>query len=127
MRIRHRTWMLAVLAAAACDAGPYEPDGPFLGLQAETYLTSALDIMENNSIRKHEIEWPAFREIALDSAYQAAAIDPVLCRPRVAPGLKGNSEPHRSACNGHSAQAVRGLAVAASSHRWPSSPGHRMW
>jgi len=94
MRMRHRIWIVAVLAAAACDAGPYEPDGPFLGLQAELYLTAALDIMENNSIRKYEIEWPAFREIALDSAYQAAAIDPVDTYPMIVDALERIGDQH---------------------------------
>lgn len=94
MRIRHRTWIVAVLAAAACDAGPYEPDGPFLGLQAELYLTAALDIMESNSIRKYEIEWPAFREIALDAAYQATAVYPVDTYPMIVDALERIGDNH---------------------------------
>lgn len=86
--------MVAVLAAAACDAGPYEPDGPFLGLQAEVYLTAALDIMENNSIRKYEIEWPAFRQVALDAAYQAAAVDPVDTYPMIVDALERIGDGH---------------------------------
>ncbi|NNF13498.1 MAG: peptidase S41 [Gemmatimonadetes bacterium] len=55
-------WMILLCAGAACtDAGPSEPDDS-IGLQAHVYISSALDIMEFNSVRRYEIDWTAFRE-----------------------------------------------------------------
>lgn len=55
-------WVMAWLAAAACtDAGPAEPDGS-MSLVAHAYLEDALDVMESSSVRRHEIDWPVFRE-----------------------------------------------------------------
>lgn len=60
--------MVAVLSATACaDAGPAEPDGS-MSLVAHVYLNDALDIMEFNSVRRYEIDWPVFREETLASA-----------------------------------------------------------
>ena len=56
------TWLLAALMASGCtDAGPAEPDGS-LSLVAHTYLDGALTVMELNSVRRYEIDWPVFRE-----------------------------------------------------------------
>jgi carboxyl-terminal processing protease len=70
MRRRAPLWAtIGVVAAGCSDANLAEPEG--LGLQAAEYLNYALDVMELNSIKKHEIDWPAFRETALEDAGNA--------------------------------------------------------
>ena len=72
-RSRHLLWIGTALVAAACDVGPSEPSSPVLGPVAALYLSSALDVMEFSSIRKHEIDWIAFRETARVEADAAGA------------------------------------------------------
>lgn len=50
---------------------PDGPSGPQLSIVAEAYLTNALDVMETHSVRRLEIDWPAFRATTLDEAYGA--------------------------------------------------------
>ena len=53
--------MLVFGLASCTDAGPAEPDGA-MSLVAHNYLSSALLIMELNSVRRYEIDWEVFRE-----------------------------------------------------------------
>lgn len=68
-----RRVLLSVLAAGASagcsDANPSEPEG--LGIEAASYLGAALDVMEFNSIKRHEIDWVQFRTIAISDAGNA--------------------------------------------------------
>lgn len=50
---------LLVVALAACEVAPSEPEG--LGPQAGFYLDFALDLMEDNSIRRYEVDWATLR------------------------------------------------------------------
>ncbi|MDX1646239.1 MAG: S41 family peptidase [Longimicrobiales bacterium] len=62
MARRHWRWLVLVFGLASCtDAGPAEPDGA-MSLVAHNYLSSALLIMELNSVRRYEIDWEVFRE-----------------------------------------------------------------
>lgn len=66
----------AALALAGCGDGgpsapspnPQPPTGPRLSAVAEAYLADALDLMEEHSIRRLEIDWPSFRETTLEEA-----------------------------------------------------------
>ena len=66
--------VLATWVVAACaDVGPAEPGGnlaPFV----ELYFSGALDIMQDNSVKKHETEWVAFREAAFSDANGARTL-----------------------------------------------------
>ncbi len=85
----------AMLVLSACaDAGPSEPDGPFLGLQAELYLNAALDIMETNSVRKYEIDWADFRAQARSEAEMAVAVDPADTYPVIEAALERIGDNH---------------------------------
>lgn len=56
--------LLIALAAAACTGEPITnppPQGE-ISPEARAYLDSALNIMQSHSLRRHAIEWPAFRE-----------------------------------------------------------------
>jgi carboxyl-terminal processing protease len=95
MKHRHRAWILVALSVAACDPGPAEPvEGPFLGAQAEVYLDAALDVMEFNSIRRYEIDWPAFREAARADAEQAGAVAPSDTYPAIEAALERIGDNH---------------------------------
>jgi len=95
MKYRHRAWFLVALSVAACDPGPAEPvEGPFLGAQAEVYLDAALDVMEFNSIRRYEIDWPAFREAARADAEQAGAVAPSDTYPAIEAALERIGDNH---------------------------------
>lgn len=73
-----RSWIaaLVVLVTAACtDAGPAEPDGS-MSLASRAYLDTALMVMELNSVRRHEIDWPSFRaETFADAAGAQTTFD----------------------------------------------------
>ena len=70
MRLRRSPCVLATLAAVACsDANLSEPQG--FSPQASAYLDFALDVMEFNSIKKAEIDWPAFRDVTIEDAGNA--------------------------------------------------------
>ena len=60
-----------VLTATACDAGLSEPEET-LAPSAALYLEAALDIMEFNSVRMFEIDWPTFREQTIADAGTAS-------------------------------------------------------
>lgn len=94
MNARHFTWLAAVLTLAACDAVPSEPTAPFLGVNAELYLDDALDIMEFNSIKKNEIDWPTFRAAAKTDAENAAAVDPADTYPAIIAALERIGDNH---------------------------------
>lgn len=71
MSQRRFTWMMAAVVAAGCvDAGPADPSQD-IALFAEVFLNSALDVMEFNSVRRFEIDWPAFRAEAREDALGA--------------------------------------------------------
>jgi len=76
MRQRHFVLALAAVAAAACgDVGPVQPDGRISPV-AELYLVAALDVMENNSLKKYEIDWVGFRQSAfIDAAGAVSTFD----------------------------------------------------
>lgn len=58
---RSRVWLMVAVVGWACtDAGPAEPDGS-MSLAARAYLDTALAVMELNSVRRHDIDWPSFR------------------------------------------------------------------
>lgn len=68
MRRKYFTLALTAWAVAACgDVGPAEPDGS-LSPVADIYLAAAVDVMQDNSLRKYEIDWVAFREAAFIDA-----------------------------------------------------------
>ena len=73
MRLKALPWAFATLAAVACsDANLSEPQG--MSPQADAYLNFALDIMEFNSIKKGEIDWPTFRDTAIQEAGNARVL-----------------------------------------------------
>jgi C-terminal processing protease CtpA/Prc len=93
---------VAVLAAAACsDANLAEPEG--LGLQAARYVGFALDVMEARSIRRHEIDWPAFRAQTFADAGNARTFEATYDAIRAAVARLGDN---------HSAFLVPSAAVA---------------
>jgi len=67
---RRFIWVLVAVAIAGCDVGPAEPSGE-IALFAEVFLDDALDVMEFNSVRKYEIDWPSFRAEAKADAMGA--------------------------------------------------------
>lgn len=74
MSRRTIAWLMAALAAAACnDPGPAEPDGSMSPV-ARVYLEGALDVMESRSVRRHAIDWVVFREETFADA--AGAVTP---------------------------------------------------
>lgn len=71
---RRFAWVLVAMCAGACtDAGPAEPEGS-LSAFARIYLDSAVTVMELNSVKRYEIDWPAFREQTLADAAGAQTI-----------------------------------------------------
>lgn len=61
---RHVTVALAALViATGCTAGPSAP-GSAMSPEARAYLTAALDVMEENSLHKRELDWREMRENA---------------------------------------------------------------
>jgi len=70
MHIWRRLLMSAgtVLVVAACaEVGPSEPEYAMDPL-AETYLGQAVDILEDHSVKKHQIDWAVFRDITFREA-----------------------------------------------------------
>jgi C-terminal processing protease CtpA/Prc len=67
--------VLFVSVLAACDGFSNTPASPTTtpSISPETakYLNDALDIMQNNSINKHKIDWPALRADILNAAADA--------------------------------------------------------
>jgi len=66
VRRRRCPLLLFFLAAAlplGCDDASTNPEG--MSAEARGYLDHALDILEDHSINRHEIDWPPFREAAL--------------------------------------------------------------
>jgi C-terminal processing protease CtpA/Prc len=72
MRDRLLISALVSLAVAACGdtPAPAEPEYA-LGPEAEAYLNYALDLMQNHSIKRLDIEWPAFRRQTLEEGGEA--------------------------------------------------------
>lgn len=72
MRERLLLSALVCVALTACGdtSAPAEPEYA-LGPAAEAYLIKALDIMERHSIKRHEIEWVAFRQETLEDGGDA--------------------------------------------------------
>ena len=85
MRERHLIMVAVALIAAACaDAGPVEPE---IGVDAQAYLTEALDVMEYNSVRRLQIDWPEFRQAAFRDAEVAEARTPADVHPVIEQAL----------------------------------------
>ena len=61
------SWLVALAAAGCSDVTPAGPDHGLSG-PAELYLSEALDIMQQNSLRRHEIDWASFRDAAFSAA-----------------------------------------------------------
>lgn len=66
MRRTRPALIVFALAIVGCDAGLSEPD-PTLGPIAGRYLTNALDVMETNSVRRYEIDWPETYPMIIDA------------------------------------------------------------
>ena len=66
--------LLALVLPACTDVGPAQPDG-VMSLVAHAYLSDALRIMELRSVRRYEIDWPAFREETLTAASGAETVE----------------------------------------------------
>jgi hypothetical protein len=93
MRQRFPILITLALLAAACETSPSELD-PTLGPLAELYLIDALDVMEFNSVRRYEIDWPAFRATARAEAEAAGARTPVETYPTVIAALERIGDRH---------------------------------
>jgi carboxyl-terminal processing protease len=72
-RQRHLLWVVTVLVAGGCDAGPAEPMAVSLSPAATAYLNDALDIMQFNSLTRDEFDWVAFRSTSMAEAEAAMA------------------------------------------------------
>ncbi|WBP91229.1 peptidase S41 [Kitasatospora cathayae] len=73
MRSRHR-WVIAVWAAvllAGCASTPSPREGARLSPEARGYLIEALDLMQQQSLRRAEVDWKAVRAQAFDRAGDA--------------------------------------------------------
>lgn len=73
MTRRIRPILCGVLFLSACggDGAPMEPPDPNasrISPFARAYLTDALDVMEDNSVRRFVIDWVQFRQATFDSA-----------------------------------------------------------
>jgi C-terminal processing protease CtpA/Prc len=90
-----------MLAAACSDANLAEPEG--MGLEAARYIGFALDVMEARSIRRHQIDWPAFREQTFAEAGNARTFEETYDAIRAAVERLGDS---------HSAFLTPSAAVA---------------
>ena len=55
---------------------------------------AALDVMEFNSIRRYEIDWPAFREAARAEAEEAGAVAPSDTYPAIVAALERIGDNH---------------------------------
>jgi len=94
MRERHLVLAALALVASACvDAGPSEPN-PALGPLAGVYLNEAIDVIETNSIKRNEIDWTAFREVALLEAERAGAENPAETHPMIVAALERLGDNH---------------------------------
>ncbi|WP_407835467.1 S41 family peptidase [Streptomyces sp. DSM 116496] len=58
------------MIATGCTAEPSAP-GSAMSPDARAYLTTALDVMERNSLHKGELDWPAIRRNAFTRAAKA--------------------------------------------------------
>lgn len=69
---RHLAAVVTMAVIGCGGSGPSapspDPRGPQLSPAAEAYLTEALDLMEENSVRRLEIDWPSFREVTREEA-----------------------------------------------------------
>ncbi|MFD6890747.1 S41 family peptidase [Streptomyces sp. NPDC059957] len=63
---------VALLAATGC-AGPHRAEGTAMSPGARGYLTTALDLMEGNSLFAADIDWPTVRREAFARAGSAQA------------------------------------------------------
>jgi carboxyl-terminal processing protease len=92
MRRRHFIWAGTMLAITGCaDAGPSEPEY-VLDPVAEAYLAEALDILENNSVKKHDIDWVVFRDAAFRQAKGAGS--PAETYPAIVAALERLGDNH---------------------------------
>ncbi|MFB6523084.1 S41 family peptidase [Streptomyces sp. NPDC056401] len=62
--------MAALMIATGCTAEPSAP-GHAMSPDARAYLTTALDVMEGNSLYKGDLDWPAIRRSAFTRAAKA--------------------------------------------------------
>ena len=66
--------MLLLLVAAGCDNSPNETQEPeAMSEQARSYLNEALDIMQEHSVNRKDIDWPVLRKRAMQRAVAAEA------------------------------------------------------
>ncbi len=85
---------MAVLAASACvDGTPAEPTST-LSPQAALYLDAAVRVMEEYSIRRHEIDWPAFRATTFEQAEAVSAQTPAETYPMIVDALDRIGDNH---------------------------------
>lgn len=92
--MRHRLPICAatlVFAAACADTGPAEPE---IGVEAEAYLTEALDVMQFNSVRRRSVDWPDFRRQAVADARALNARTPVDVHPVIEEALHRLGDGH---------------------------------
>lgn len=61
---------VAIVVMAACESSSTEPTGP--RGEARVFLDSTLRLMQENSVKKDSIDWPALRAQVLDSAGDAS-------------------------------------------------------
>ncbi len=83
--------LVALVAAGCSDATPAGPDHGLSG-PAELYLSEALDIMQQNSLRRHEIDWASFRDAAFSAA--SGAQRPEQTYPAIIAALDGLEDGH---------------------------------
>jgi Peptidase family S41 len=94
IRQRQLLGLAIVLTVSACDVDPATLSEPTLGPRAELFLDKALDVMEFNSIKRYEIDWPAFREIARSEAEVAGAQVPFDTYPTIVAALERIGDNH---------------------------------
>ncbi|WP_299532762.1 hypothetical protein [uncultured Streptomyces sp.] len=91
--VRGRLATLAALSAltAGCTSGPPAP-GEAMAPEARTYLTAALDVMEENSLLAAEVDWPELRRAARERAGDART--PAQTYPAIEAALRGLGDGH---------------------------------
>jgi carboxyl-terminal processing protease len=78
-------------SAACAEVGPVEPEYS-LDFAARAYLQEALDVIERNSIKRHEIDWEGYRAQAYLDA--AGARDPADTHPAIVSALERLGDRH---------------------------------
>lgn len=91
-----RRWLgaMVVLVASGCvDGTPAEPTST-LSPEAALYLDYAVSIMEQYSVRRHEIDWPAFRATTFEQAEAVSARTPAETYPMIVEALERIGDNH---------------------------------